>query len=158
LVAGAVYLVTAAPWGLERVWDQSFRYHSDARRLNSRPSAAWKVVVTLWERDPLVVLALAAAVVTVLLAWAGVGRRVERVSEVRTQPPIGVVVAVISGWALLVFAILLWEPALFVPHVSQIVVPLALLASLRPPPWPFLAAALLIATPFWVAENDSIIW
>jgi hypothetical protein len=158
LVAGAVYLVAAAPWGLQRVWDQSFRYHSEARRLNSRPSAAWKVVVTLWERDPLVVLALAAAVVTALLAWAGVGRRVERVSDVSTQPPIGLVVAVLSGWALLVFAILLWEPALFVPHISQIVVPLALLASLRPPPWPFLAAALLVATPFWVAENDSIIW
>jgi hypothetical protein len=38
------------------------------------------------------------------------------------------------------------------------VVPLALLASVRPPPWPFLAAALLVAAPFWVAENDSIVW
>jgi len=158
LIAGAVYLVSAAPWGLERVWDQSFSYHSDARRLNSRPGAAWKVVVTLWERDPLVVVALAAAVVTALLARAGVGRRAERVPELNTRPPIGVVVAVLSGWALLLLAVLVWEPALFRPHVSQMVVPLALLASLRPPPWPFLAVALLVATPFWVAENDSIIW
>ena len=158
LVAGAVYLVSAAPWGLERVWDQSFSYHSDARRLNSRPSAAWKVLVTLWERDPLVVVALAAAVVTALLAWAGVGRRAERVSEPGGAPPIGLVVAVLSGWALFVLAVLVWEPALFRPHVSQMVVPLALLASLRPPPWPFLAVALLVAMPFWVAENDAIIW
>jgi 4-amino-4-deoxy-L-arabinose transferase-like glycosyltransferase len=158
LVAGAVYLVAAAPWGLERVWDQSFTYHNDARRLNSRPGAAWKVVQTLWDRDPLVVLALAAAIVTALLAWAGVGRRVERASDPGTRAPVGVVVAVLGSWALLVFALLVWEPALFRPHVAQMVVPLALLASLRPPPWPFLAAALLVATPFWIAENDSILW
>jgi 4-amino-4-deoxy-L-arabinose transferase-like glycosyltransferase len=158
LVAVAVYLVAAAPWGLERVWDQSFRYHNDARRLNSRPGAAWKVVQTLWERDPLVVLALAAAVVAALFVWVGVGRRVEHASAGVRQPPVGLVVVVLGAWALLVFALLVWEPALFRPHVAQMVVPLALLASLRPPPWPFLAAALVVAAPFWIAENDSIVW
>ena len=31
--------MTALPWGLSRVWDQSFTYHNDARRLNSHPEA-----------------------------------------------------------------------------------------------------------------------
>ena len=41
----------------------------------------------------------------------------------------------------LVFALLVWEPALFRAHVAQLVPPLALLASLRPPPWAVLAVA-----------------
>jgi 4-amino-4-deoxy-L-arabinose transferase-like glycosyltransferase len=164
-VAIAVYLVTALPWRIDRVWDQSFAYHNDARRLRSRPSAAWEVLTTLWERDPIVLVALAATVVTALATapfWRHSRYRNGAVIDAKTgrdgASPTRVVVAVLVLWAALVFAILVYEPALFRPHVAHLVPPLALLASLRPPPWPFLAAALLVAAPFWAVENDSILW
>ena len=89
-VALAVYLVSALPWGLSRVWDQSFTYHNDARRLNSHPDAAWKVITTLWERDLFVLVALALALVMFLvtrLTGAPPARRDDRL------PRAGVVVA-----------------------------------------------------------------
>ncbi len=61
-------------------------------------------------------------------------------------------------WAFLVFALLVWEPAMWRAHVSHLVVPLALLAALRPPPWPVLAIALVVATPFWIDHNTAILW
>jgi 4-amino-4-deoxy-L-arabinose transferase-like glycosyltransferase len=157
-VAIGVYLVSALPWGLSRVWDQSFAYHNDARRLNTRPDAAWKVVTTLWERDTLVLAALALALVMVLVT------RVTRVAATPGarqddgRPRVGVVVAVLALWAVLVFALLVWEPALFRAHVAQLVPPLALLASLRPPPWVVLAVAAVVVAPFSAIENRSILW
>ncbi|MEX1006725.1 MAG: glycosyltransferase family 39 protein [Acidimicrobiia bacterium] len=154
-VAIGVYLVTALPWGLSRVWDQSFTYHNDARRLNTRPDAAWKVVTTLWERDPLVLVALALAFVMFLVTrFTGA----PRVHQDERQPRVGVVVAVLALWAVLVFTLLVWEPALFRAHVAQLVPPLALLASLRPPPWAVLAVAAVVVAPFWAIENRSILW
>ncbi len=67
VVALGVYLVTSLPWGIGRVWDQSFTYHNDARRLNTRPDAAWKVITTLWERDLLVLVALGLALVVFIV-------------------------------------------------------------------------------------------
>jgi 4-amino-4-deoxy-L-arabinose transferase-like glycosyltransferase len=160
--AVAVYVVTALPWGFGRVWDQSFAYHNDARRLNSRPDAAWKVLTTLWERDPLVVvaLALAAGTFVAVRVTGGRTRSVERAARApaSTTPPLRVVVAVLAGWALVLFALLVWEPALFRAHVAQIVPPLALLASVRPAPWVVLAVAALVVAPFWAIENRTILW
>ena len=69
------------------------------------------------------------------------------------MPRLGIVVAVLALWAVLVFALLVWEPALFRAHVAQLVPPLALLASLRPPPWAVLAVAAVVVAPFWaIAE------
>ena len=36
--------------------------------------------------------------------------------------------------------------------------PLALLASLRPPPWVVLAVAAVVVAPFWAARNHTILW
>ena len=58
-----------------------------------------------------------------------------RVPQDDGMPRLGIVVAMLVLWAVLVFGLLVWEPALFRAHVAQIVPPLALLASLRPPPW-----------------------
>ena len=57
----------------------------------------------------------------------------------------------------LVFALLVWEPAMWRAHISHLVVPLALLAALRPPPWPVLAVALVVAVPFFL-EQPAILW
>ena len=61
-------------------------------------------------------------------------------------------------WAVLVFGLLVWEPALFRAHVAQLVPPLALLASLRPPPWVVLAVAAVVVAPFWAVRNHTILW
>jgi hypothetical protein len=161
-VAVSVYVVTALPWGIERVWDQSFTYHNEARRLNTPPEAAWRVLRTLWERDPLVVTALALALLTFVVVRL-IGNQHPRAGApvadgVPSPPPLGVVVAVLAGWALLVFALLVYEPSLFRSHVAHLVPPLALLASLRPAPWAVLAVAALLVAPFWAVENRTILW
>jgi hypothetical protein len=145
----AVYLVAALPWGIGRVWDQSFSYHEQARRIATHAGAAHKVWNTLLERDLLVMITLGLTVVTAAVLLA-TGRRASR-SQL-------VVVEMLVLWAFLVFALLLWEPAMWRAHIAHLVVPLALLACLRPPPWPVLAIALVVATPFWIDRNTAILW
>jgi 4-amino-4-deoxy-L-arabinose transferase-like glycosyltransferase len=162
-VAVAVYLVTALPWGFSRVLDQSFTYHNDARQLNTRPDAAWKVITTLWERDIAVLVALGLALVMFLVTRFAIrstrgSTGAPRVRQDDGAPRLGIVVAVLVLWAVLVFALLVWEPALFRAHVAQIVPPLALLASVRPPPWIVLAVAALVVAPFWAWRNHTILW
>jgi hypothetical protein len=156
MVAVGVYLAAIAPWGFERVWDQSFTYHNDARRLHSHPSAAWKVVTTLWGRDRLVLVALTLALATIVVVRVGRIRPAAR--DDRSAPPAGIALAVLALWAALVFALLVWEPALFRAHVAHLVPPLALVASLWHPPWRVLAVAAVVAAPFWALENRSILW
>ena len=74
------------------------------------------------------------------------------------RPRLGIVVAISLLWAVLVFALLVWEPALFRAHVAHIVPPLALLASVRPPPWTVLLVAAVVVAPFWIVRNDTILW
>ena len=158
-IAVGVYVVTALPWGLDRVLDQSFTYHNDARRLNTRPEGAWKVVTTLWERDLPLLVALALALCMFLYTQITRGSAgAPRVPQDDGMPRLGIVVAMIVLWAVLVFGLLVWEPALFRAHVAQIVPPLALLASLRPPPWTVLIVAAVVVAPFWVVRNDTILW
>jgi 4-amino-4-deoxy-L-arabinose transferase-like glycosyltransferase len=154
-ISVCVYLVTALPWGLERMFDQSFTYHNDARRLNTHPEGAWKVVTTLWERDLPLLVALALALGTFLVArFTGA----PSVPQRDGMPRLGIVVAMLGLWAALVFALLVWEPALFRAHVAQLVPPLALLASVRPPPWMVLLVAAVVLAPFWIVRNDTILW
>ncbi len=58
-IAVTVYVVAALPFGIGRVWDQSYVYHQDSHRANTHWGAVRKIVDTLWDRDLLVVLALA---------------------------------------------------------------------------------------------------
>jgi 4-amino-4-deoxy-L-arabinose transferase-like glycosyltransferase len=161
-VAVAVYLVTALPWGVGRVWDQSFTYHNEARRLNTGPEAAWRVLRTLWERDALVVTALALALLTFVVVRLTTSRRsggsIAAAERAPAAPPLGVVVAVLVGWVVLVFALLVYEPSLFRSHVAHLVPPLALLASVRPAAWVVLAVGALVVAPFWAIENRTILW
>jgi 4-amino-4-deoxy-L-arabinose transferase-like glycosyltransferase len=148
-VAVAVYVVAALPWGIARVWQQSFSYHNHAKPIASHAAAAEKVWHTLVDRDLLVLVTLGLTIVTVVVLLV-MGRRASRAQLV--------VVGMLVLWAFLVFALLVWEPAMWRAHVSHLVVPLTLLAALRPPPWPVLAIALLVATPIWVDRNTAILW
>ena len=59
-------MVTALPFGIADVWDQSYSYHQDARRAATHEGAFRKVLDTLWDRDKLVIVALALAAIV----WA----------------------------------------------------------------------------------------
>ena len=79
VAAVAVPLALAAPWGYARVYDQSVRYHREARRY-SVGDAAWRIVTTLLERD-LFVVVTAVVVVVVALALLYWRRRAARDAE-----------------------------------------------------------------------------
>jgi Dolichyl-phosphate-mannose-protein mannosyltransferase len=153
-IAVSTYVLLALPWGIGRVWDQSYSYHALARRVNTPLEALHKIVSTLWDRDLLVVVALALAVGALVVRSA-----TRRHAGVRTDPAgMRIVVAGLLLWAVLVVALLVWEPAMWRAHIAHLVVPLALLAALRPPPWPVLLVAALVVVPFAVVRDHDILW
>ena len=75
-IAVGVYVVAALPFGIADVWEQSYSYHQDARRIATHTGAFRKLLDTLWDRDKLVVVALALAAIV----W---------VRALRAAPPSG---------------------------------------------------------------------
>jgi hypothetical protein len=120
-----------------------------ARQVNTHTGAAEKIWNTLLERDVFVMIALGLAVATAVVLLVA-GRRPSRALVVD--------VTALVLWATLVFALLVWEPAMWRAHIAHLVVPLALLAARRPPPWPVLAVALLLAVPLGIDRNSAILW
>jgi hypothetical protein len=151
--AVAVYLVAALPFGIADVWDQSVTYHEDARPTNSPAGALHDLVSTLWDRDKLVVVAVGLAAVTFVVRLV-CRRRAGRPAD----HTLGVVVAFLALWSVLVVALLVFEPALWRAHVSHVIPPLALLAALRPPSWKVLLVAAIVTVPLTIASNTSILW
>jgi hypothetical protein len=152
-VAVAVYVVSALPFGIGRVWEQSYVYHQDSRRVYSHTGAARRILDTLWDRDLLAVLALVLAAITFLVSYV-VRRRAGKPGD----HAMSVVVAALVLWIVLLVALLVWEPAMWRAHIAHLVPPLALLATLRSAPWPALAIVGLAAAPFFVSNNQSILW
>ncbi len=54
--------------------------------------------------------------------------------------------------------LLIVEPALWRAHVAHLVVPLALLAALAPPPWRVLVIAAVVVVPISVVQHRAILW
>jgi Dolichyl-phosphate-mannose-protein mannosyltransferase len=152
-IAVAVYVVTAIPFGIADVWQQSYTYHSTARRAASHWGAFRKILDTLWDRDKLVLVALALAAI----AWA-VRFVVRRRTGTTGDRAMTIVVGFLALWIVMLIAVLVWEPAMWRAHVAHLVAPLALLAALRPPPWKVLLVAGVITVPFAIASNTSILW
>jgi 4-amino-4-deoxy-L-arabinose transferase-like glycosyltransferase len=152
-IAIAVYVVTALPFGISDVWQQSYSYHQDSRRVNTHTGALQKVLDTLWDRDKLVLVALALALITFVVRFV-VRRRARRVGD----RALTIVVAFLVLWVVLVVALLVWEPAMWRAHVAHVVPPLALLAALRPPPWKVLVVAGVVTVPFAIVSTTSILW
>jgi 4-amino-4-deoxy-L-arabinose transferase-like glycosyltransferase len=156
-IAVGVYVVTALPFGIADVWEQSYSYHQDARRAETHEGAFRKLLDTLWDRDKLVLVAVALAGI----AWGvrfvlrhGAGRH-ERSPGNRT---LAVVVGFLVLWLAMVVALLVWEPALWRAHVAHLIPPLALLAALKPPSWKVLVVAGVVTVPFAIASTSSILW
>jgi len=163
--AVAVGLAAALPWGIDRVWDQSVEYHRGSERLRSYAGNAWTLVKTLAERDPLVLAALVAAGFT-LLAREWHRRRGSSASPARPvdAPSGGPDVALRAAlwllvpWTVAQAVLLIAEPAMWRPHVSQIVAPLALLAMLRPAPWRVLVVVGIVLVPWWAHNVRPMLW
>jgi hypothetical protein len=159
VTAVGVGLASALPWGIDRVWDQSIAYHRDSERLRSYGGNAWTLVETLAERDPFVLAAAAAAAITALVVvW-----RVRRGDPVAPPPAGGdldrrTALWVLVPWLVAQAVFLVAEPAMWRPHVSQIVAPLALLSVLRPAPWRVLAVAGIVLIPWWASNARPVLW
>jgi len=157
--AVVVGLAAALPWGIQRVWDQSVAYHRDSERLRSYGANLWTLVETLARRDPLVLAAaIAAGVSALVVAW--------RRRHGRSVPPAPVggdldlrrALWVLVPWTVAQVLFLVAEPAMWRPHVSQVVAPLALLAMLRPPPWRALAVVGVLLVPWWAIHAQPMLW
>ncbi len=152
-IAVGVYVVTALPFGIADVWNQSYSYHQEAKRIATSGGAFHKLVDTLWDRDKLVLVALALAAITWAVRFV-VRRRAGRAGD----RALTIVVAFLVLWVVMVVALLVWEPAMWRAHVAHVVPPLALLAALKPPSWKVLVIAGVLTVPFAIASNTSILW
>jgi hypothetical protein len=148
LAAVAVPLACAAPWGYERVWEQSIAYHREPRRYTVG-EAAWRLARTLVERDALVV-GIVVLVVGVALASRTTPRSPGRPLPFRPATVLGV-------WLVAQVAVLFAESAMWRPHVSHLVVPLSLLAALRLPSSRAVALVALVAAPVWAWHVADVI-
>jgi 4-amino-4-deoxy-L-arabinose transferase-like glycosyltransferase len=152
-IAVAVYVVTALPFGIADVWEQSYTYHQDAKRAASRSGALEKLLDTLWDRDKLVLVALALAAIAWLVRFV-----VRRRAGMPGDRALTIVVGFLVLWVVMLVALLVWEPATWRAHVAHLLPPLALLAALRPPSWKVLVVAGVVTVPFAIVSNTSILW
>ena len=143
--AVALIAILAAPWGYSRVWDQSVRYHREARRYGVG-SAAWRMVQTLIERDTIVALT---AVVVGACAFLHRGDGADKPDPAAwwTRPWVW-----LSAWLVAQAGMLLAESAMWRPHVSELVVPLCLLAGLALPSWRVLVITWIVALPLFLVN------
>jgi hypothetical protein len=66
--------------------------------------------------------------------------------------------ALLGSWLAAQVLFLVLEPAMWRPHVCQVIVPLSLLAALRPAPWRVLLVLGIVLVPWWVANTTDILW
>jgi Dolichyl-phosphate-mannose-protein mannosyltransferase len=158
VAAGIVIALAAAlPWGLERVWDQSVAYNRDASRLTSYPGAMTKAFHTLVDRDPYVLVAAGLALVVAAVIRVGRARPTGDSSDARAPLPFRPV-TILAVWLGLQFALLVYEPAFWRPHVAHLIAPLALLVALRPPPLIPLLVGAIAVTPWYLSNTNSLLW
>jgi hypothetical protein len=103
-----------------------------------------KLATTLATRDAPIV----GAVVLGLVAAARFGRRSAGNFDGR----------VLGAWIALGAIVLVFEKAMYANHVAVLVLPLGLLAAIRPPPMRLLAIALVVLIPWEVVNQRDILW
>ena len=173
--AVVVFLAAALPWGISNVWDQSIAFHQNASRTDSYGGNAWRLVHTLCERDVLLDDRGRRRVRGVVARWltrrtgSTIGRRMARRSPRRTRGDASDVAArvierlerpagMFGVWLAVQAALLMWEPQMWRPHVSEVIVPLALLVALRPPSWRAIAVVVALALPWYVVNVHTMLW
>ncbi len=152
-----VALGAALPWGLARVWDQSVTYNREASRLTSYWGAVTKAWHTLVDRDPIVLVAVGLALAMLVLARLGWARAGDASSPAR-GPVLFRPASVLLVWLAAQFALLVYEPAFWRPHVAFLIAPLALLVALRPPPLVALLIAAVAVLPWYWSNVHTMLW
>jgi hypothetical protein len=153
--ASVVWLASAVPWGLSRVWQQSVTYNSGAGPRYGKLSQLNKLMSTLASRDLLVVAALVIALVTVIVT-ATKGRTQQadpRRTEGRSRE-----VGAIAAWAGVTALVLVFEPALYRNHLAGIVPPLAVLAGIVVRTPRVLVVVLVLLTPWSINNLGDILF
>jgi hypothetical protein len=159
-----VVIASALPWGIDRVWSQSVKYHQDSKRIRSYGGNLTTLLRTLVERDPFVVAAVVASLVTIaVVAWrrnhASSGASVSSpTAPAPREVPLRLATTLLGTWLAVQVLFLVVEPAMWRPHVCQVIVPLSLLAALRPAPWRVLAVLGIVLVPWWVLNTHDILW
>lgn len=159
--AVAAFLLAALPWGIEEVWDQSILFQLNSKRLHGYGANASTVFRTLVERDPFVVAAVLASLVTIaVLAWRrpGTASVLARPPGTTTEVGMRLAGALLGSWLAVQVLFLVLEPAMWRPHVSQLIVPLSLLGALRPAPWRVLLVLGILLVPWWVVNTRAMLW
>ncbi len=150
LVAAAaavvVWFATAVPWGLGRVWRQSITYHTGKGPEYSKLFQLRKLTSLLALRDGILV----AAVVLGIIA-AAMGATHVAVSRRRDATMLAI-------WTGVVAVVLVLEQAMFANHIATIVIPLALLFAVRPPPLRWLAIGLIPLVPWAIVNTNDMLW
>ena len=170
--AVAVFLAAALPWGLSNVWNQSVAFHQNATRTDSYGGNAWRLVRTLCERDVLLTIVSVAALSAWVIARLARNRaaRVPAGVAAGADPPDRTGFATRTArwlerpagmftlWLVVQAGLLVWEPQMWRPHVSEVIVPIALLVALHPPPWRAVALVVVVALPWYVVNVHTMLW
>jgi len=141
-----VWFATALPWGLGRVYDQSIAYHLGKGPEYSKPFQLGKLTSLLVERDGIIVMAAALGLVAIVVVG---------VAGLRTRTDDAVIIGV---WIAAAAFVCVFEKALFANHLVTVVIPLALLFAVRPPPLRWLAWALVVLVPWTIVNISNLLW
>jgi Dolichyl-phosphate-mannose-protein mannosyltransferase len=144
VAAIAVWFVSALPWGLGRVWDQSVAFHLDKRAEGTPVSRFGKLASTLAGRDLVLLVAVALGLVALLALRSRVPRRAESV--------------VVLVWLTVLVLVLVLQKLLLVNHMAVLAPVLALVFALHPPPLRWLAISLVVLVPVQAYQLSDIVW
>jgi hypothetical protein len=144
--AAVVWLATAVPWGLGRVYEQSIAYHLGKGPEYSKPFQLGKLTSLLVLRDGIVVAAVALGLIAIIVVG---------VAALHTRTDDAVIIGV---WIVAAALVCIFEKALFANHLVTVVIPLALLFAVRPPPLRWLAWSLVILVPWAVFNLSDMLW
>jgi hypothetical protein len=132
----------AMPFGIGAVWDQSVRFHLDAREGFHPGRNLDHVGEVLWRDERVLLVAGAVAVVALVVHWWA---RQPLVDPGARDPRLVALAA--SAWLVGGTAVLLLHSPVFAHHVTVLVPPAALLVALARPWWPALAVAAVLLLP-----------
>src|SRR4051812_6930250 len=138
--AVVVWFASAVPWGLGLVWEQSITYHTGKGPSYGKLFQFNKLTSLLALRDGILVAAVVMGIVAAAIGPTTVTRRRDA--------------TVLAIWAGVVAFVLVFEKAMFANHLATIVIPLALLFAVRPPPLRWLAISLVALVP-WAIINTN---
>lgn len=142
--AVAVWFATALPWGIDAVWDQSIAYHLGEGPEPAKGRQLVKLLTVVPERDALVVVAAALALVATLAGRAD--------TRIRRSDAVAV-----ATWVGATALVLVLQQALYANHFVNLVVALCCAYAVRPPPARWLAVGLIATVPWWLWNTHTFL-